>query len=263
MWPRSSSNDRAAGAGVWTNIGAADTSNPYGVSWDTTGVADGLYDLRAVSTDNVGNTTNSTAVTNVRVDNTGPTATMTGPSSSTSVTGSISVSATSTDTGGSGVASVQFERSAAGAGVWTNIGAADTSNPYGVSWDTTGVADGLYDLRAVSTDNVGNTTNSTAVTNVRVDNTGPIATMTGPSSSTSVTGSISVSATSTDTGGSGVASVQFERSAAGAGSWTNIGAAEPRTPTGSLGTRPELRTGYMTCARFRPTTWETPPTRQP
>src|SRR2546423_10112766 len=53
--------------------GAADTTSPYSVSWDTTGLSDGLYDLRVVTTDNVGNTFTSALVTNVRVDNTIPT----------------------------------------------------------------------------------------------------------------------------------------------------------------------------------------------
>ena len=67
----------------------------------------------------------------------------------------------------------QFQRSPAGAGTWTNIGAADTTSPYSVNWDTTAVADGLYDLRVITTDNVGNTFTSALVTNVRVDNTLP------------------------------------------------------------------------------------------
>ena len=82
------------------------------------------------------------------------------------------VSSNSAD-GGSGVGDATFQRSPAGAGTWTNIGAADTTSPYSVNWDTTAVADGLYDLRVITTDNVGNTFTSALVTNVRVDNTLP------------------------------------------------------------------------------------------
>ena len=279
-----------AGAGTWTNIGAADATSPYSVNWDTTAVADGLYDLRVITTDNVGNSFNSALVTNVRVDNTlptnaltvassspagavflngttvyyrgtaagnfqlqnaladagsgpasavfpvlggtvgswthttqtvntpaggpyvttnnfawnagesnsptesatgtdaagnasnatvltftndstNPTGAITAPAASANVRGnSVAVTSNSND-GGSGVASAQFQRSPAGAGTWTNIGAADTTSPYSVNWDTTAVADGLYDLRVVTTDNVGNTFTSALVTNVRVDNT--------------------------------------------------------------------------------------------
>ncbi len=167
-----------AGAGTWTTIGAADTSTPYGVTWDTTAVTDGLYDLRVVTTDNAGNTFTSTTIANVRVDNTNPTGAVTAPAAAANVRGSsVSVTSNSADpaVGGSasGVANALFQRSPAGAGTWTTIGAADTSTPYGVTWDTTAVTDGLYDLRVVTTDNAGNTFTSTTIANVRVDNTVP------------------------------------------------------------------------------------------
>ena len=285
-----------AGAGVWTTIGAADTTSPYSVNWDTTAVSDGLYDLRVVTTDNVGNSFTSALVTNVRVDNTLPTNVLSlqsvapagsaflngttvyyrgtaagnfqlqnavsdagsGPASSvfpalggtvgswthttqtvnapaggpyvttnnfahnageansptesvtsTDVVGntsnatvltftndsttpdwrdhraglggdvagnSVTVTSNSAD-GGSGVGSAQFQRSPAGADIWTNIGAADTTSPYSANWDTTAVADGLYDLRVITTDNVGNSFTSALVTNVRVDNTLPTNTL--------------------------------------------------------------------------------------
>ena len=162
-----------AGAGTWTTIGAADTSTPYGVTWDTTAVTDGLYDLRVVTTDNAGNTFTSPTITNVRVDNTNPTGAVTAPAAAANVRGtSVAVTSNSAD-GGSGVANALFQRSPAGAGTWTTIGAADTSTPYGVTWDTTAVTDGLYDLRVVTTDNAGNTFTSPTITNVRVDNTVP------------------------------------------------------------------------------------------
>src|SRR4029077_13367147 len=52
----------------------ADTSSPYGVSWNTSAVADGLYDLRIVTTDNAGNTFTSASVM-VEVQNAAPTPT--------------------------------------------------------------------------------------------------------------------------------------------------------------------------------------------
>jgi chitinase len=203
-----------AGAGTWTNV-CVDTTSPYSCSFDTTAVADGLYDVRAVTTDNAGNTTNSTLVTNRRIDNTAPTAGMTDPG--TPLAGTVTLSATGTD-GGSGVASVKIQRSPAGAGTWTDV-CTDTTSPYSCSFDTTAVADGLYDLRAVSTDNAGNTTNSTVVANRRVDNTAPTATMTDPG--TPLSGTITLGATGTD-GGSGVANVRIQRSPAGAGTWIDV-----------------------------------------
>src|SRR5581483_7347744 len=80
-----------------------------------------------------------------------------------------------TNDGGSGIASVVYQSSPAGAGTWTTTPAA---------WDTTALADGLYDL--------------------------------------SVRGTVSLTGTAAD-GGAGVASFAFQRSPAGAGSWTTIG----------------------------------------
>jgi Bacterial Ig domain len=204
-----------AGAGTWTDV-CTDSSSPYSCSFDTTAVGDGLYDFRAIATNNAGGTATSTAITNRRVDNTAPTAGLTNPG--TPLRGTVTVDATGTD-GGSGVANVAIQRSPAGAGTWTTI-CTDSSSPYSCSWNTTGVSDGLYDLRAVSTDNANNSTNSTVVTNRRVDNTAPTATMTNPGSP--ITGSKTFDGTSTDTGGSGVASLTFQVSPIGAGTWSDM-----------------------------------------
>ena len=177
-----------AGAGVWTNIGAADTTSPYSVAWDTTALADGLYDLRVITTDNAGGTFTSALVTNVRVDNTNPTGSLTAPAASANVRGNaVTISSNSAD-GGSGVASADFQRSPAGGGVWTSI-STDNSSPYSIAWDSTAVADGLYDLRVVTTDNAGNTFTSALIANVRVDNTNPTGSVTAPAASANVTGS--------------------------------------------------------------------------
>ena len=203
-----------AGAGTWTDV-CADTTTPYSCSFDTTAVSDGLYDFRAIATNNAGGSATSSVVTR-RVDNTAPTAGITDPG--TPLRGTVAVDAAGTDSG-SGVASVTVQRSPAGAGTWTDI-CTDMSSPYSCSWDTTGVADGLYDLRSVTTDNAGNTTASSAVTSRRVDNTAPAATMTNPGSP--ITGTKSFDGTATDTGGSGVASLKFQVSPIGLNTWSDM-----------------------------------------
>jgi hypothetical protein len=161
----------AAGAGIWTDV-CTDTTSPYSCTFDSTGVSDGLYDFRAITTDNAGNTTTSSTVTNRRVDNTAPTAGLTDPGSPLRAT--VTVNATGTD-GGSGVLNVQIQRAPTGTSTWTTI-CTDTTSPYSCSWNTTGVGDGGYDLRAATTDNAGNITNSSTVSNRVVDNTVPTAT---------------------------------------------------------------------------------------
>jgi hypothetical protein len=156
-----------ANAGSWTAI-ATDTTAPYSASWDTTATGDGLYDLRIVVTDNALNATTSAEVEDRRVDNTAPMATMDDPGAYLRAT--VSLTSVASDLG-SGVASVTYERSPAGAGSWSAVPA---------SWDTTGAADGPYDLRVLVADTAGNTTTSAPVTDRRVDNTAPTVASSSP-----------------------------------------------------------------------------------
>jgi chitinase len=174
---------------------------------------DGLYDLRAVATDNASRSTNSTVTTNRRLDNTAPTVSMTDPG--TPLSGTVTLGATASDTG-SGVANVKIQRSPAGAGTWTDI-CTDNSSPYSCSFDTTTVGDALYDFRAVATDNVA-LTNSSTVANRRIDNVVPTVSLTDPGAN--IRGTISLDATASD--GGGIANVKIQRSPATLGIWTDI-----------------------------------------
>ena len=258
--------DDAAVAGVQfkldgANLGAEDTSSPYGISWDTTSVANGQHTLTAVARDGANLTTTSAPVT-VTVSNTSnqpPTVSLTAPAGGATVSGSTAVSANAGDD--VSVAGVQFrldgdeprrrghdepvlgllehdhgrQRShtltavardganltttsapvtvtvsntsnqpptvsltapAGGATVsgstavsanagddvsvagvqfrldGANLGAEDTSSPYGISWDTTSVANGSHTLTAVARDGANLTTTSAPVT-VTVSNAAP------------------------------------------------------------------------------------------
>jgi hypothetical protein len=199
-----------AGADTWTDI-SADASAPYGATLDTTGLADGLYDLRVFTTDAAGNAEAAPATVQVRVDNTVPTGAVTLPADAAPVGGTVALASDSADAGGSGVGSVQFQRSPAGAGTWTNQAA---------SWDTTAQSDGQYDLRVVTTDLAGNSFTSATIT-VRVDNTLPTGSVTAPAAAANLRATVALASDSADAGGSGVDTVQFQRSPAGAGTWTN------------------------------------------
>jgi hypothetical protein len=136
------------------NLGAEDTANPYGASWDTTSASDGAHTLTAVARDAAGNTATSIAVT-VTVDNSAPTVTVTVPGGTT-VAGTTAVTASASDN--AGVAGVQFLVDSIA------VGAEDTTAPYSVDWDTTPVASGSHTLTAVARDAAGNTTTSAPVT---------------------------------------------------------------------------------------------------
>ncbi len=151
--------------------GGDDLTSPYqgAYTWNPATVASGAQTVTVTN----GQGLTSTGTFTVTRDATNPTGNLTAPASSAIVRGnSVAVSSNSADAG-SGVAQALFQRSPAGANTWTDIGTADTTSPYSVNWDTTAVADGLYDLRVVTTDNVNNSFTSALVTSVRVDNTLP------------------------------------------------------------------------------------------
>ncbi|HET9362100.1 MAG TPA: Ig-like domain-containing protein, partial [Vicinamibacterales bacterium] len=147
------------------NLGAADTTAPYATSWNTTAASNGSHTLRAVARDAAGNSTTSASVTvTVSNDTTPPTVSMTAPAAGATVSGTVNVSANASDN--IGVTSVQFQLDGA------NLGAADTTSPYAISWNTTSVSDGSHTLRAVARDAAGNSTTSAAVS-VTVSNAAP------------------------------------------------------------------------------------------
>lgn len=199
---------RAASASTWSTI-CTTTATPYSCSWNTTGLADGAHDLRAIATDKAGYAATSaevrTTVTN--------TATITLADPGAVVSGTVNLRATI----GSGTGwSVRFERAPLGTTTWTSI-CTNVTSPYTCSWNTTATPYGRYDLRAVAT-NGTTTITSPVVLDTLVDNTVRTITLTDPGSFLEGTVNLTASATSTAT----IASVVFQRSPAGAATWTTI-----------------------------------------
>ena len=185
-----------------------DTSFPYSMQWDTTGVTNGLHELSVVATDLSGNMLISdpviVRVSNRSGDTTGPTVTIDTPVSGATVTGnSVPIGATAKDD--VGVASVGFLVDAV-------LIDTDTSTPYSTQWDTTEVTNGLHELTVVATDLSGNTLISdpviVRVSNSGGDTTGPAVTIDTPASDATVSGdSVLIGVTAEDD--VGVASVEF------------------------------------------------------
>ena len=136
-------------AGAWTDA-CSDTGAPYGCNWATAGMADGLYDLRAVAVDNAGNETVSATVTGRRVDNS---------------PGGRARQPRDTDRRDQEPDGDGDRRSRrrvgdlpaqpGGCGQWTPI-CGDTTAAYRCSIDTTAVADGSYEVRVITVDAAGN-----------------------------------------------------------------------------------------------------------
>ena len=204
----------AAAAGSWTAV-CTDSSAPYNCSLDTTALADGSYDLRAIARDAAGNTSTSTVVAARIVDNLGPAVSLVAPPSD--VRGTITLTATAADSG-TGVASVRIERALADGDTWSTV-CTDASSPYTCSLNTTTLADDLWNLRAIAVDFAANSTTS-AVEDVQVDNAVPTGVaVTAPASPLRGTVTLTVAADDAD---SGIAAVTLQRSAAGAGVFTTI-----------------------------------------
>jgi hypothetical protein len=170
----------------WTSIGSSSTGPNWTVSWSSL-PADGTYKIVAVATGNNTNVSSPSAPSLVGVDTTAPT--VVAPSISAAITyvnGSITyvdnenvtLTEAATDAG-SGVASVSYYYCAGSSGPCTNgtlIGSSSTSSGnFSVSWNTPLPADGPYQIVAVATDNVGNSSNpsSAPTTAVTVDTTPP------------------------------------------------------------------------------------------
>jgi hypothetical protein len=147
-------------------LGAEDTTAPYSVPWNTTGVSQGSHLLSARARDAAGNVTTSATrtVTVPPPDTTSPTVALTAPAGGDTVSGTVTVTATASDD--VAVAGVQFLLDG------NALGAEDTSEPYSFSWATTGTSNGTHQLAARARDAAGNVTTSAAVS-VTVSNTAP------------------------------------------------------------------------------------------
>jgi hypothetical protein len=153
-----------SGTSTWTTACTV-TIDPFSCRYDTTQLTDAIYSFRSVATDAAGNTTTSAVIGNRTVDNTVSSVSMEDPGAYLS--GTVNLTATASST--AGVTSVRIDRAPSGTTTWTAV-CTDTTSPYACSWDTSVVADGLYDFRAVLVDGKGATTISNTVSARRVDN---------------------------------------------------------------------------------------------
>jgi thermitase len=144
------------------------TMAPAAFSWDTTRYANGSYTLQALAVDASGNAGTSSVVTvavqNPLPDTTPPSATITAPTSGSTVVGTVSVNVSATDN--VGVTRVEWYLSGT---LMANSSAATVSFP----WNTTNYANGSYTLQARAYDAAGNIGASPSLS-VTVQNSVPI-----------------------------------------------------------------------------------------
>ena len=153
------------------------------------------------------------------VDATAPTVSITAPSNGASnLTGNVTVTASAADTGGSGLAGVQFKLDG------VNLGAEDVNTPFSITWNASTATNGTHILTATARDGAGNLTTSSniSVTVNNADTTAPTVSLTAPAAGPVTGSAVTVSANAADN--IGVAGVQFKLDGA------NLGAEDVATP---------------------------------
>jgi hypothetical protein len=147
-----------------TTLLGTDTTAPYSLAWNTTGVASGSHTLKARAYDAAGNVGTSASVSvTVANDTAAPTVSITAPTAGATVSGTTTVSASASDD--VGVTRVEFFDG-------TTLLGTDTTAPYSLAWSTTGVANGLHTLQARAYDASGKMGQSAQVS-VTVSNAAP------------------------------------------------------------------------------------------
>ena len=139
------------------------------------------------------------AASAVAVDTQAPTVGITSPGASSSVNGTVTVSASASDN--VGVTRVELRANG-------TLVASDLIAPYQFAWDTTKAANGGANLVATAYDAAGNAKASSAVTvnvanasTIAADTTPPVVAITNPVNGGKVSGTVSVKVSASDNGG--------------------------------------------------------------
>jgi len=157
-----------------TSCSSSCTINGHAYAYKSAGLTadSGLTDgssksFTASAKDNAGNT--GTANGTATVDNSAPTGSITNPAAG-ALGGTVLLTSNPADSG-SGVSSVTYKYcTPSSCTPATTINSSTTGPSYSVSWDTTSVPNGSYDLQATFVDKLGSTSTTAKVT-VTVNNT--------------------------------------------------------------------------------------------
>ena len=138
-------------------------AQPTGTSYTDAGWRAGTYYYKVTAQDAAANVSAASAQVNAlaAAEQTPPSVSMTSPTAGATLAGTATVAANASDN--RGVASVQFRVDG------QNLGAADTSAPYSLPWNTTTSTEGAHTVTAVARDAAGNSATSQQLA-VTVDN---------------------------------------------------------------------------------------------
>ncbi|MEO5651949.1 MAG: Ig-like domain-containing protein [Marmoricola sp.] len=216
----------AAGSQSFTTL-CTSAASPYSCTWNTTQVVDGSYQLRAIATDDSGNSATS-AVVSVTVTNT-VSVILTDPGDN--LRGSVPLTAKLQAAPGV-TATMRIEYALANSTTYTAIpgcGNLTSTTTRSCIWVTSGSQN--YDLRAVAIAN--GTTAYDVVIDVTIDNVAPTVTLSVPTGP--LRGTVTLSATAADDL-SGVDNVQFQYRQSLTTPWLSCGTATAAPYTCNLNT---------------------------
>src|SRR5207249_8723994 len=176
------------------NLGAAVTTPPYSISWNTRTGTPGSHALTAQAFDAAGNMGSSAPVTvTVSNDTTPPTVAISSPPAGQSVSGAVTITASAADN--VGVTRIDYLQDGQVLGVFSPPVLTFT-------WNTATVSNGTHSLSAKAYDAAGHVTTSAAVavnvSNVSNDTTSPAVSIIAPAAGATVTDTVTVSATASD-----------------------------------------------------------------
>ncbi|MBW3625278.1 MAG: S8 family serine peptidase [Armatimonadetes bacterium] len=137
-----------------------DTTAPYSMDWDTTVLPNGYHSLTVTASDAAGNRTSSSSgntVQNITPDTTPPGVGITGPQWASTVSGTVTITADAWDD--TGVTQVEFY-------VNGELIGTDTTAPYSMEWNTTGLPNGYHSVMVIATDAAGNRGSASSGNNV-------------------------------------------------------------------------------------------------
>src|SRR5207247_4153895 len=150
------------------DLGAAVTTPPYTVTWNTKTATNAVHSLTAQAFDAAGNLGSGAPVTvTVSNDTTPPTVAISSPAAGQTVSGTVAISAAAADN--VGVSRIDYLQDG-------QLLAALAPPAFTFAWSTAGASNGTHSLTARAYDAAGNVTTSTAVS-VTVSNSDPAPTL--------------------------------------------------------------------------------------